>query len=409
MVLFFISIFSLFFIQKVEASDLSLEVVPQIGSVNIDQFPGGELTVVIEKGGVEHTFNFDTMESGRVELWSPMLEFLQIEPGDTVTITVGEDSISHEVLGNLAVTNINYAEDSVTGISNTEGVGAIDGETFQEGSVYVAVFDSGTLIEEMVVASDPGGWIAEFTEGVVTLGRSIMVSQTDNTGGQTIYMDAESLQKVVRNLIIDSISSFGNIQSNIQDILLDYPESYANLYFYVSNQGRITFDEADIEGLLSADFSLFSKLGQAEDLIQISFDEENNRISVSVSTGDFTFLEGFSATIEFMKVAERLGIDNLTEENIREHLDIFVFDDGERITDTSKYFDWNNISYDPLTDILSLPVNHFTEYVLGELDIQEEGEEESEELTETGIGIITITSLSTVSLLAYTIFKKKEK
>ena len=71
------------------------------------------------------------------------------------------------------------------------------------------------------------------------------------------------------------------------------------------------------------------------------------------------------ATIRLFGVAAKLGITGMTADNFRQHLTVLVYDDDdELVADASSYFDIAQASYDPYSDILTLPVNHFSTYVV---------------------------------------------
>ena len=106
--------------------------------------------------------------------------------------------------------------------------------------------------------------------------------------------------------------------------------------------------------------------------ISISYDETDKFFSVWVDSNAVTLFSGLGATIQFEGVAAKLGATGMTEENFLQYLDFRVYDnDGEIVDDFSSYFDTANVTYDPVADVLTIPVNHFSEYVVTLGDISE--------------------------------------
>ncbi len=106
--------------------------------------------------------------------------------------------------------------------------------------------------------------------------------------------------------------------------------------------------------------------------ISISYDETDKFFSVWVDSNAVTLFSGLGATIQFEGVAAKLGATGITEENFLQYLDFRVYDnDGELVDDFSSYFDTANVTYDPVADVLTIPVNHFSEYVVALADISE--------------------------------------
>ncbi len=110
----------------------------------------------------------------------------------------------------------------------------------------------------------------------------------------------------------------------------------------------------------------------------IEYDAENNRLRASVNTEVLTFLAGVGATIQFDNAMALLGAEGITEDNILDFIDIYVYDGGTLVEDLSDYLDLSGIVYDDEYDILYIPVNHFTDYEIRLLG-------DTEEIPETGV------------------------
>jgi hypothetical protein len=188
--------------------------------------------------------------------------------------------------------------------------------------------------------------------------------------------------------------TFKSVVSNLADIL-NVENTEKDLAFTMPGFGSISF----APGLNLINY--MEELAKLADLLVITYDAETNVMRASVDTKALTFLAGHNATITFFGVSEKMGIEGLTAANFREYLDIAVYDEGEIVGKISDYFDWDDVTYDPETDTLTLPVNHFTEYVLGEAVA-----EEVETLTETGSAIVLSVTIALLSLTTYAILKK---
>jgi|GEM_PF-4074865 len=212
-------------------------------------------------------------------------------------------------------------------------------------------------------------------------------AEGDSTGNQFVaFISTEAVPR-----------SFKSITSNLDDIK-NIENTEKELVFTMPDAGSISF----APGLNLIDH--MEELSKLADLLVIKHDDSDNTMRASVDTKSLTFLAGHGASIQFFDVAEKMGMEDLTEENFEEYLDITVYDDGEAVGNISDYFDWDDVVYDSENDILTLPVNHFTEYVLGE-----RVEEEEEELPETGASIAGVVSLGLLSLGGYAVYRRKRK
>ena len=110
-----------------------------------------------------------------------------------------------------------------------------------------------------------------------------------------------------------------------------------------------------------------------------------------------SYLATKPAVIQYLNISQKLGITGLTEDNFKNRLYISVYNDSDTlVSNTDSYFSWDNVTYDPVTDTLILPVNHFSEYVLG-----------TNQLAQTGMNILPVllialgmfTSISVVRII----------
>lgn len=218
----------------------------------------------------------------------------------------------------------------------------------------------------------------------------------------------ERVYGVLINIHLPSYFDPTKVETNIHEIQnLRNTEKEVT---FAREDGSISF----AKGLNLVDFR--EQLQGLETEMSITYDSENNAIRARVNTQILTFLANHSATINFFGVAERMGFDELTEENFREYLNVSVFENDEEVVDDlSNYFDWDEATYNVQDDILSLPVNHFTEYVLGQRTVEETTEDEvveeedEEELPETGGAIIVGVAIGTITLfLTYQALRKKK-
>ena len=184
------------------------------------------------------------------------------------------------------------------------------------------------------------------------------------------------------NALVGVPSTFGNVSSNLNQI--------ENLY---NTEQELVFNRP--MGSISFDAGLnvvgnWQQLANLENFITISYDNDTNEMKIAVDTESLTFLAGHGATIEFVGVADHLGLGDtdIDENNFRDYVYISVFDsNGQEIAEPP--FDWDNATYDYSTHTLTLPIDHFTEYALGttyeaEVDEDEDTEEdETEEDTTT--------------------------
>jgi len=83
-----------------------------------------------------------------------------------------------------------------------------------------------------------------------------------------------------------------------------------------------------------------------------------------VDTSTLSFLAGKEATIKFYNAMSSLGLEGVTADNFLDYLSFSVKDGETLVEDISEYLDITKVVYDPDTDILTIPVNHFTEYVI---------------------------------------------
>ena len=192
---------------------------------------------------------------------------------------------------------------------------------------------------------------------------------------------------------IDIPSEFEDISSNLADVNNLY-NTDIKVVFEKEGMGSITFDEG---------LNIIENHEQLENLqnfLSINYDEESNEMVAFVDTNALQFLAAHSATIQFFNMASQIGVENIDAENLDQYIQISIFVDGRPVEDFSAYFDWENVTYDEAQDILTLPVNHFTEYRVAEAEEAEVGNGEEESEAEEGELPLTDSSLPHLVLTA---------
>ncbi len=95
----------------------------------------------------------------------------------------------------------------------------------------------------------------------------------------------------------------------------------------------------------------------------ITFAFENGVLVGGVDTGSLTFLADKGATIRFFDAMQKLGLEGITAENFRNYLEVAVEDNlGQAVTNIAEYINLDQMSYNPDTDTLAMPVKHFTTF-----------------------------------------------
>ncbi len=154
-------------------------------------------------------------------------------------------------------------------------------------------------------------------------------------------------------------STFGSIESNTA-LIDNKSNTEKDLILTRPGVGSITFFPG-LDLIENID-----ELSSLEENIVVVFEPDHNRYRAFIDSQGASFLATRPAEIRFFNVKKQLGIENLSDSNFKTLLRVTVRNDqGNTVKDTSSYFKWENASYDPLSDILTLPVNHFSEYVLG--------------------------------------------
>ncbi|OPY57970.1 MAG: Bacterial Ig-like domain (group 2) [Pelotomaculum sp. PtaU1.Bin035] len=132
--------------------------------------------------------------------------------------------------------------------------------------------------------------------------------------------------------------------------------------FTKGSQGSITF----VPGLDIIDNR--NELAALDQNVNINFDLEKQNFVFEVKTSALSFLRGKSAGIKAYGVMEKLGLDNLPGQNITEFINMAVVDEEGKtvpLEHIGDYIDQENVNYDYSTDILTIPVKHFTRYEIG--------------------------------------------
>ncbi|MGI6475721.1 MAG: GLUG motif-containing protein [Candidatus Dojkabacteria bacterium] len=175
---------------------------------------------------------------------------------------------------------------------------------------------------------------------------------------------------------------YKDIDTNINNIT-NLANTEKDLSFSKQDIGSITFSKGlnlltHVEELLHLD----------EHLI-VEYVPVRNIFKASVYSNGLSYLAQQPATIQFTNISQKFGINDLTSENFKERLYISVYDDNNNlVSDTTDYFDWNNVTYNSNTDTLTLPVNHFSTYELG-----------ANELAKTGTNVLPFTILTLLILI----------
>ena len=386
-----------------------LNVLPQVNIIQGHDFPFGDLVVTIKRGSQTFTYDYGLHTGGGFEILYDHHK-VNIQPGDLVTATINEFTMYHEVLA-LEITSVDHVNNKIYGTSSlpysqayrnyvTVQLGAdfadsaptrvvepdSDGNWVADFSVeQLSPWGSGHVFPVANITADVEFW---FTQGGAPL-------EGDFDGAEawsaTVMANQKVLIDLVRSFLVTRLAEFGALRTNISAVLDDLSKK---LIFESPDFGKIEFSSFDIDTLLVINPEFLENMGN---FVNISYNSEDDTLRTKVDTNALEFLAGHEAVIYFYNVAEKLGLTGLlTAENAKEYIDIKVYDDGELVTDLSEYFDWDEVTYDPETDTLTLPVNHFTEYVLGE----------SSELPETGAAIIGIVSLGLLTLVSYGILKR---
>lgn len=388
----------------------------QTNSISGAGFPYGELEIEIERGDETFVYEYGILTEGSFNLHYDDHKF-NVKPEDVITVSVGGVSITHEVV-DLIITNIDVENDKIYGTTNYV---LSNPKEYEQDYVFVSVAESygqqGPV--RVVEPNKDGTWVADFSVAQTCPYSQIVREPADVaadahvwvyqdvgvlsphhpvTYGRTTVANSLALIDLVRSFIVTRLAEFGALQTNISAVLDDPSQK---LIFESPDFGRVEFSSFDIDTLLVINPEFLENM---ENYVDISYNSEDDTLRSRVDTNALEFLSGHEATIYFFDVAERLGIEGITEDNIRDYIDIKVYEDDEFVTDISDYFDWDNVTYDADEDILTLPVNHFTEYVLGE-----SAEEEDEELPETGAAIVGAVSLGVLSLGGYAIYRRKRK
>lgn len=176
--------------------------------------------------------------------------------------------------------------------------------------------------------------------------------------------------------------------------LNNWYETEKELPFTKTGVGSIIFDSG-LNIIESAD-----QLEQLQNAMDITYNSDNKQLKAKVDTTVLTFLSGHGATIQFFDVAKNLGLESITSDNFLNYIDFTVIDNDEEVIDISDYFDLENVVYNAKDDILSIPVNHFTEYIVS---LKHEVP-----IPKTGINGISILFIGFISSLGLILINQKE-
>jgi len=387
---------STFVVRTGDPGGLILGVYPQINTIWGHSWPYGNLTLTVTRGTQTFSHNYGLHSGGDFRLHYDIHK-INIEVGDTVTAKIGDLTMAHKVI-DLRITSIDTVNNIIRGVGDPNKSATVGlGEQGMDNQRFVTSGADGTwsvnfsTVQQAPWGEDlPTANITDATEIWVHQNTGVNVPGFGDAEGRTIVTNHNNLLALVRSFIITRMTEFAAMTSNIGAVLDDPSQK---LIFTSPGFGRIEFSSFDIETLLVINPAFLENLAN---LINISFNSETNTLSTKVDTSSLEFLAGHGATIQFFNVAKNLGVTGLTVENVRDYLNIEVYDNGVLVTNIADYFDWDNVTYNPETDVLTLPVKHFTEYVIGV----------KTELPETGAEIVGAVSLGLLGVLTYTLVSK---
>ena len=343
-----------------------------------------ELTATI--GGTE---GINTV-SVKVAMPEPEPIIISITDGDEDMIYFPGDLLRFEISGFPAEAEGDFSLAFFVFASEQEfsSVELMEGMTLENGYyVMTTTFTEGTLVFEGAIKDGLPAGIVGIMPYPVEPGDTPFPLIEGDLFENMARLDAGEVEDDEFVLVgIDIPSEFEDISSNLADVNNLYSTDI-KVVFEKEGMGSITFDE----GLNIIENR--EQLENLQDFLSIDYDEENNEMVAFVDTNPLQFLAGHSATIQFFNLASQIGVENIDAGSLGQYIEILVFDDGGLVEDLSAYFDWENVTYDEIRDILTLPVNHFTEYRVAEAEQTEVGNGEEEE-SETEEGELPLTSSS---------------
>ena len=134
--------------------------------------------------------------------------------------------------------------------------------------------------------------------------------------------------------------------------------------FTKGGQGSITFTP----GLNIIDNR--DQLAALNSGIQVNLDSTSRVFSFDVKTESLSFLNGKSAGIKAIGVMQKLDINGLTTAKVAESIKINIVDASGNLvpdSDEANFIDRDAMLYDEATDVLTIPVKHFTTYTIAKL------------------------------------------
>jgi len=151
--------------------------------------------------------------------------------------------------------------------------------------------------------------------------------------------------------------------------------------FTKTGDGSITFGA----GIQFVDMNAISNFQTGLEMGQSPSDL--SALNFGVNTDLLTMLSGRSATIKVFNASNRFDVSLLSNENWQDHIDISVVNNAGQtvgVSNISQYIDFSAVSYDSGTDQLTVPVNHFTTYVLKAKSNQKPNDAEFQALDGSG-------------------------
>ena len=345
-----------------------------------------------------------TPDGGDQIVWQPEggtiihnIENPPCEPEDYGIAHGGFSWIAEELTDNgdgsatMVVAAIDCREEAITGLTSS------DFEIYQMDGVVGPEAGIGTMT---VVSEDsPGMYVLNWR---YVAGHHDQLVLTIQEGEMQVDMQVTITVEKIK----EEVDKIEGITSNVGDIT-NPSNTEKELTLTKTAVGSISFGPG-LDLITNQE-----QLALLSESIKIEADPTTRTMRAVVDTTALTFLAGKSATIQFFDVAANLGLTGLTAESFRDLLDITVFDDGVAVGNLSDYFDWDAVVYDEENDVLTLPVHHFTEYVLGlassttaEADVEDDATAVGK-LADTGQGLVFVVPLSVIAMTALVIASRK--
>jgi len=281
-----------------------------------------------------------------------------------LTFTFLDNDADHVYFDGRAVNILAYVTNLAPGDPVRVAAGIFTGETFDISNQVLTSFDyhddqAGYYYKPVAIDGyHPGFAVAGNVNnpGNATLPPGIIGVQLYQADGSPLMSQPVPLQDAQGRAALVGVSiPSGDITVN------PALEQFADLY---NTENPITFTREDCGSIqFPAGLDIINHRHELQ-LLQsgITLAFENGALVGGVDTGSLTFLADKGATIRFFGVMQKLGLAGITADNFRDYLEVAVEDNGEAVTDIAQYIDLAQMSYDPDTDTLIMPVKHFTTF-----------------------------------------------